>query len=244
MLSRARHPKGRVFNALHRPKSVGKRLCLFSAPLNRNDLETIMMVEVDVLGRYDALAVVVLNIHELRYEFALVVVIDNRNCPGDLFPFVPFFLNKFLANQITKRLRAVRVIFLFDQSIELLEQILIKRHAKSYQTHTGPFYVCYVFTNSSTNPVFVNTLLQSRLFLLYYLLIILRAFIYLFNDTPADTSSDTPKQATTDAPVGKSHLAEAKSPNTLTRNPMAQPMASLCAVLLATSIAQVAGTTR
>ena len=63
-------------------------------------------------------------------------------------------------------------------------------------------------------------------------------------DAAVEITSASPKQVTTEAPVGKSHLAEKKSPSTLTKNPILQPMISLCNVPLAISIAQVAGTTR
>ena len=61
---------------------------------------------------------------------------------------------------------------------------------------------------------------------------------------PAQTASIIPNTVTTEAPVGKSHFAEAYSPKTLARNPKLQPIIKREVTLLTKNIAHTAGTTK
>ena len=77
-----------------------------------------------MLGRYNIFTVFMLNIHKLRNELSLVVIIDDSNSSGDLFARFPFFFNELLTNKITKRFGTVSVILLLNKLIKLLEQYL------------------------------------------------------------------------------------------------------------------------
>ena len=121
-----------MFYAFYRLHPVGKGLNLFGSSFDSDYLQTIIVVQMDVLGGDYQAAEVVLNIHEPVDQLSFVVVVNNGDRPGDLPAGLPLLLDQFLAYQIPKGLRAVAVALLFDKQVELPQQVHIQRDAKPY----------------------------------------------------------------------------------------------------------------
>ena len=67
-----------VLHASRREQPLGDALELVAPPAEHDDLEAAVVVEVDVQGRANAVAELVLNLGQLLGELAHVVVVDER----------------------------------------------------------------------------------------------------------------------------------------------------------------------
>jgi len=90
------------------------------------------VIEVYVLCGYDDMLKIVLKVRHSVQQFPVMMVVDECNRTGNLFPDLPFLRDKFLPYKIPKGLRPIGVILFPDELIELSEQFTVKRNAKSY----------------------------------------------------------------------------------------------------------------
>ena len=115
-----------VAHALDRTEFIGKFLDLAGLAFHGHDLQAVVVVEVDMLGRDDGILVVVLQVGKLARKAPLVVVVDEGDGAGHLLVLLPLVLDQLLADEVPQGLGPCRIAFLFDEAVELLEQTVFQ----------------------------------------------------------------------------------------------------------------------
>ena len=126
---------------------------LIGAPPQHHDFETMMRIEVYVQGGDDLLVMRVLVLGELVGEIRGVVIVHERDRSHRLgLTDAPLLLDERIANQIADCLGTVHVSLVRDQSIEALEQALVRRDSEPYDfRHDDAPYVSSNTGTRSTN---------------------------------------------------------------------------------------------
>jgi len=120
--------------ALDAPRAeqpVGQGLNFAGRPLNEQDFQALVAVQVD-MGRGDDLGVLLmLQVKQILREFPLVVVVHHdHNADNGGIP-LEFLLEYVRAHQVRHCLGAVGVALLANQLVKLCEQIDIARNAEA-----------------------------------------------------------------------------------------------------------------
>lgn len=130
VFARAGHAQRSVLHAFDGFQQVGEGLDVLRLAFDRDDLQAIMVVDVDVLGGDDLVEVVVLDVHEPVHEIALVVVVDHGDGPGDFMTGLPVGFHQRLADEIADRLRPVGVMLGLDMFVEPVGQFFLEGNAE------------------------------------------------------------------------------------------------------------------
>jgi hypothetical protein len=99
-----------------------------AAPLasRHQDLQTMIMVEMDVHPGHDMTWKIVLDASQFSRQIRHVVIVHEGNRGHGFLVFVPFLPDETIPNQIAYRLRPVRIFPPLYQTIEIHEQMLIE----------------------------------------------------------------------------------------------------------------------
>ena len=109
-----------------------------ATPLDGHDLQAVVVVQVDVLGRDDGLLVVVLQVHDPAEKVPLVMIVDEGDGAGHLPALFPLLLDHFLADEVPEGLGAVCVLLPPDQAVEALKQGFFQGYAETDDLRHGP----------------------------------------------------------------------------------------------------------
>jgi hypothetical protein len=133
------HHQLSVLDSLDADQFVGDPAHVAHLAANDEYFQAVVGVEMDVQRGDDLVVVGVLLLGKLVGEVADVVVVDERHRADSLlFLLLQLQLDLGCADQVPDRLGPVRVSFLLDQFVEVLEQLVVHRYAESYGfTHTG-----------------------------------------------------------------------------------------------------------
>jgi len=123
-----------VLHALDREQPFGKRLHAGGRAAHRQHLHAGVVLEVDVHGGDDELAMVVLDAGEQRLEVALVVVVDQGHRASDL-PRARLgqVFHQPLPHQRSDGVRAVAVALGVRERVEPADEIGLHRDAEPLQ---------------------------------------------------------------------------------------------------------------
>jgi hypothetical protein len=121
-LARPRHAQGAVPDAFDGFDGIRKPFDRTGVSLDRHNLQTIRVIQMDMLRRFDHILKVMLDINDFIQKIPPVMVVDVNNGAGDVLIIRPLLLQQFLPDQITDRLRPVRVLSLPDQAVKLFQK--------------------------------------------------------------------------------------------------------------------------
>ncbi len=79
------------------------------------------MIQVDVHRRENLTVMVVLDIGELGFEVARMMVIEQRNDPDDFFVFLPLLLDEGVAHQVSEGFRAIGIAARDGELVEFFQ---------------------------------------------------------------------------------------------------------------------------
>ena len=120
-----------MLHALDRHQSVRHLPDLRSFAFHHQDLKAMVMVKMDMHTGHNVALKVVLNMGQFSGQVAHMMVVHKRDCPDRLFIVVPLLPDQIVSDQIPQCLRTVRVLALLDMQIEIIEQMMVQRHAES-----------------------------------------------------------------------------------------------------------------
>jgi len=118
---------------LDRFEGIGQPLHLFRLSPGGDDLQTVVVIEVDVLGRDDHLLELVLGVRHPGQDVPLVMIVDERDGAGHVTALPPFPLDQLPADQVPQGLRAVGVLLFPDEVIEPLQEGLFQGNTEADQ---------------------------------------------------------------------------------------------------------------
>jgi hypothetical protein len=133
LLPRARHAEGPVPDPFDGGQGVRQFLNHLGLSPGGDDLQTVMVIQVDVLGRDDHLLEIVLGIRHPGKDVPLVMIVDERDGAGHVAALPPFPLDQFPADQVPQGLRAVGVLPFPDQGIEPVQEGLFQGNPETNQ---------------------------------------------------------------------------------------------------------------
>jgi len=133
VLARAGHAECPMAHALDRTEFIGKFLDLAGLALHGNDLQAVVVVEVDMLGRDDGILVVVLQVGKLARKAPLVMVVDEGDGAGHLLVLLPLVLDQLLADEVPQGLGPGCIAFFLYKTVELIKQAVFQRYAESHE---------------------------------------------------------------------------------------------------------------
>ncbi len=142
VLGEGRRDELPVLDPLGGEQAVGRRLDEGRRAAQHDDLQAVVVIEVDVQGRDDVLAEVVLHVGELLGELADVMVIDQGQ-RGDREPVaLEVGVDQVGAHEVAQRLGAVGVALGPDVLVEALQEVTIHRDPESNQISShGPDHI-------------------------------------------------------------------------------------------------------
>ena len=116
------------------PERIGQSLNLFRITPGSHDLQTVVVIEMDVLGRDNRLLEVVLHIHHTNQNITLVMIVNESDRPDHIAALPPFPLDQLPADQVPQGLRAVGVLFCPDQDIKPVQEGFFQRNPETNQS--------------------------------------------------------------------------------------------------------------
>ena len=120
-----------MFDPLHADQRIGHFLDFSPSPLDDQDLEAMVMVEMDMHAGKNLPLVVMLDVSQLAGQISHMMIIDKGNGPDGFFVLIPFLPDQAVPNQVAKRLRSIGIVTPPDVAVEFVEQPLVKRHTES-----------------------------------------------------------------------------------------------------------------
>ena len=120
-----------------------------------DNFEAVVVVQMDVSGGHNKSSVVVLQFGQLVSQIMDVMVVNQCDRRGDLFPVTrPFILHERIPHQISDRLGTVGIPLLGNRSVETLQQIFGNRDRVSFHRFNpmqGPMFL-EIAGNCNYNP--------------------------------------------------------------------------------------------
>jgi hypothetical protein len=113
--------------------AVGNRLNVFASTLHDDDFQAVMAIKMDMRGREDHGACVVLNFSQLLREIGNVMVVNKRQSADHRLVRFNDLRQKRLTYKIAEGLGAIRITALGNEPIEFLQQIIFEGNASSAQ---------------------------------------------------------------------------------------------------------------
>lgn len=130
-LSGGSHRELPMLHAFDADQGIGNLLDLRPLALDDEDFEAVTVIQVHMHSRQHQRVESVLNGDELVGQQRHVMVIDKGDRPDRFFILIPFLPDQVAADEIAKRFRPVRVFFSSDMAIEIIEEMMIERHAEA-----------------------------------------------------------------------------------------------------------------
>jgi len=88
----AGHTERTVLDTLDGFQGIGQFQDFFHPPFDRDNLQTIMVIKMNMLAGNDDILVVMLNIGNFVQQFSRMVVVDEGNGARNVSAFLPFLL--------------------------------------------------------------------------------------------------------------------------------------------------------
>jgi len=117
-----------MLNTLLRFQQIRQLLGVFRFASDGNDLQTVVVIEVDMLGGNYYILKIMLDIKHPGNKLSFVMVINECDCTGDLAGAFPFFFDQFLADQVPDSFGPVLIFFVSDMPVKIDKQTILKRY--------------------------------------------------------------------------------------------------------------------
>lgn len=78
-----------------------------------------MMIEMDMLGRYNTGVIIMLNVQNLVDQFSQVMIINKRDGACYFFIVSPFLFDQVIPDQVANCLGTVCIFLFLDMPVEL-----------------------------------------------------------------------------------------------------------------------------
>ena len=114
-----------MLNAPHGADGIVKFADLFGGPFGQDDLHAVIMVQMDMLGRDDDLMMMVLDLHQIVHQLALMMIIDEGDGACNDLILHPLFFDQGFPHEVSQCLRTVLIIPLRDEFIEFGQEIAL-----------------------------------------------------------------------------------------------------------------------
>ena len=131
---RYRDDQSAVRNAFGGDQRIGDLLHILGFATQHDYLQAVVVIQVYMQSRNNALVVLVLQFGQLFVEEPDMVIVNNRDCPHyGRVGFLCLLPNQLRTRQVAECLRPVGVAFLLHELIELVQQLAFNGHAETPQ---------------------------------------------------------------------------------------------------------------
>jgi hypothetical protein len=125
--------QGPVFDAFDRPKRLGQLLDFLGPSLHGDDLQAMIVVEMDVLGREHEMLIIMLKVGQTAEKILAMMVVNQGHRAGDLVPLGPFQFDQLASDQIAESVGPAGPVVFTDIGVELGQQAFLQRDPESDQ---------------------------------------------------------------------------------------------------------------
>jgi len=131
LFSRACHVDRSLENPFNRAEGIGQPADFRGRSADGDDLQTMVVVEMNVLGGNDQIVGIVLDIGEAVDEVFLMMIVNEGDSAGDLAARTPLLLDERAADEVAEGFGPAGRAAFGDEGVKPVEEILPERYSEA-----------------------------------------------------------------------------------------------------------------